>query len=235
MSGLSQQATVTWKDPDGNDISDGADYTVNQGTWLSENQESVLTITQAKLENLKSNPAQHIFTCSVKSGEYPVNSPDVEKTMTLTILPLSKYLYPCVFRMSFLFKGLSKLIVSSQQKCITIFQLMFNSDVEAISKEVQSDQDATISCVISDLTQQLTTIVWKNNADTDVATLGGNYEVVEGTFNTDSQTTVLTVKAAANTADAVFTCVVSSTEQSVTDLATGVNLKVYCKCNIHNN
>ena len=72
-------------------------------------------------------------------------------------------------------------------------------------------------------------VVWTKSG-TDVTTLSGsNYVVSEGTYGSNSQTTTLTVKAAANTADSVFTCVITSNEHQETNKETAVTLDVFCK------
>ena len=77
---------------------------------------------------------------------------------------------------------------------------------------------ATISCVVNGLTKQLDAVVWKNSDGpithgTDVAT---DYQIEEGSHGSNSQTTVLTIPATKNTADAVYTCVIQSEEHGKT-------------------
>lgn len=103
--------------------------------------------------------------------------------------------------------------------------------MQPINKEVLEVTDTTISCVVSGITQQLDRVVWTKDG-TDVTTLPGNdYEVSEGTFTTitNSQTTTLIVRAAANTADATYTCVITSDENLIQDRGTFVSLDVFCK------
>ena len=102
-------------------------------------------------------------------------------------------------------------------------------DVQSVNKEVEKDNDATISCIITGITQQLDTVVWTKDG-TDVTTVpGSNYIVSPGTYDSNSQTTTLTVKAAANTADSTYTCVITSDEWLQADQETTVNLEVFCK------
>ena len=90
-----------------------------------------------------------------------------------------------------------------------------------------SGTDATVSCVISGITQQLDAVVWRKSG-TDVTTLSGsNYVVSAGTYGSNSQTTTLTVKAAANTADSTYTCLITSNEWLVTNRQTNVLLDVF--------
>ena len=107
---------------------------------------------------------------------------------------------------------------------------IFNpSGVQPINKEVLAGTDAVISCIISGITQQLDAVVWTKDG-TDVTTLSGsNYVVSSGTYDSNSQTTTLTVKAAANTADSTYTCVITSQEHQETNKPTTVNLNVFSK------
>ena len=80
--------------------------------------------------------------------------------------------------------------------------------------------------MITGITQQLDAVVWRKDG-TDVTTLSGsNYVVSAGTYGFNSQTTTLTVKAAANTADSTYTCAI--TQQEVSKEAI-VNLNTFCK------
>ena len=98
-----------------------------------------------------------------------------------------------------------------------------------MSKEVESETDATISCVITGITQELDGVVWKKDG-TDVTTLSGsNYVVSPGSYGSNSQTTTLTVKAVANTADSTYTCVITSDEWEKTNQETNVALELFCK------
>ena len=109
------------------------------------------------------------------------------------------------------------------------FNLIFSPGVQPINKEVLTATDATISCVITGITQQLDAVVWRKDG-TDVTSLSGsNYVVSAGTYGSNSQTTTLTIKAAANTADSTFTCVITSNEHQETEKATSVKLNVFGK------
>ena len=86
-----------------------------------------------------------------------------------------------------------------------------------------------VSCVVTGITKKLDSVVWKKDG-TDVTTLAGsNYVVSPGTYGSNSQTTTLTVKAAANTADSTYTCVITSEEHQETNKPTTVTLLVFCK------
>ena len=81
--------------------------------------------------------------------------------------------------------------------------------------------------MITGITQQLTTVVWKKD-DTDVTALpGSNYAVSAGSYGSNSQTTTLTVKAAVNSGDSTYTCAITSNEWIVTDQQTSVTLNTF--------
>ena len=70
-------------------------------------------------------------------------------------------------------------------------------------------------------------VVWKKEG-TDVKSLpGNNYVVSDGNYDSNSQTTTLTVKAAANTADSTFTCSITTDEWLVTNKETVAVLNVF--------
>ena len=104
--------------------------------------------------------------------------------------------------------------------------------VEAKNSEVHKSTQTTISCVVNGLTKQLDTVTWEKPSG--AGALENNqegYEIDVGTFNPDlkSQTTILTIPADKNTADSVYTCVVTSTEHGLSEVKTDVNSYVYCK------
>ena len=111
--------------------------------------------------------------------------------------------------------------------------ILFILEVEAKHSEVLKGTKATISCVVKGLTKQLDAVEWEkphnggkitNNVD--------DYKIEVGTYqkSSNSQTTILTVPAAANGADAVFTCVVTSDEHKKTAHKTDVKSNVFSKC-----
>ena len=89
ISGLSAETLVTWIDPDNNEISasDSNNYVIDQGNYVFGSKASTLTIKTAKLAVLSSGD---VFKCKLKSAQYPDDSPDVVKAMTLTLLTLGK-------------------------------------------------------------------------------------------------------------------------------------------------
>ena len=100
-----------------------------------------------------------------------------------------------------------------------------------MSKEVESGTDATISCVIGGITKKLESVVWTNDG-TDVTTLSETDYVVTSvtSLGSNSETTTLTVKAAANVADSKYTCVITSNEWLQTNKESVVTLNIFCKC-----
>ena len=106
---------------------------------------------------------------------------------------------------------------------------MVLSVIEPTNKEVETGTDATISCTVTGLTRQLDAVVWRKSG-TDVTTLAGsNYVVSAGSYGSNTQTTTLTVKATANTADSSYICAITSTEYLVNNRETAVALEVFGK------
>ena len=93
---------------------------------------------------------------------------------------------------------------------------------------MESRTETTISCIITGITKQLDTVVWTKSG-TDVTTLSedNSYVVSAGTYGSNSQTTTLIVKAAVNTADSTYTCVITSNEWQVSNRLTSVVLNVF--------
>ena len=90
--------------------------------------------------------------------------------------------------------------------------------------------ETTISCVVTGITKQLDAVVWtKGGTDVTTLTEDNSYVVSAGTYGSNSQTTTLTVKAAVNTADSTYTCVITSNEWLETNKVTAVALNVFSK------
>ena len=107
--------------------------------------------------------------------------------------------------------------------------IIFLSGVLSVNKEVEAATDAIVSCVVTGITQQLEAVVWRKGGNDVTSLSGSNYVVSEGTYGSNSQTTTLTVNAAANTADTTYTCFVTSNEWLITDRQTNVILNVFCE------
>lgn len=88
-----------------------------------------------------------------------------------------------------------------------------------------SNTAVTISCIVTGITEELDNVVWKK-ADGN-AVSGDNYVVDAGTYDSNSQTTTLTLKAAVNTVDTAYTCSITSSEYGATDRETIVALQVF--------
>ena len=109
--------------------------------------------------------------------------------------------------------------------------------MEAKNSEVLINTQATISCVITGLTEQLNTVTWEKPNGAGVITHDvDGYGIVEGSYesSSNSQTTVLTIPAGENTADSVYTCVITSNEHGVSADRTDVNSKVFSKSKVMN-
>ena len=104
--------------------------------------------------------------------------------------------------------------------------------MEAKNSEVLKDTQATISCVVKGLTKQLDSVTWEKPGDVAITNGQDGYVIVAGIFDpsTKSQTTILTVPLAENTADKIYTCVITSNEHGVTTQKTNVNSNVFSKC-----
>ena len=97
ISGLSQDTSVTWIDPDDNvvSVSDADNYIVDQGSFVFGSKTASLTIKTAKLADLSSGD---VYKCKLRSSRYPDNSPDVVKEMVLTLLSLGEIVVMCKSR-----------------------------------------------------------------------------------------------------------------------------------------
>ena len=113
---------------------------------------------------------------------------------------------------------------------------MFIPDVVPTNKEVESETDATISCLVSGISKRLDAVFWtKDGTDVTTLTEDNSYVVSAGTYSSNSQTTTLTVKAAVNTADSTYSCTVDSSEWEITNKETAVVLNVFGKKNYKDN
>ena len=79
-------------------------------------------------------------------------------------------------------------------------------------------------------------VTWEKPDSGGTITDGTNgYQIVDGTYQgeSNSQTTVLTIPAAKNGADAVFSCVITSNEHGKLDEKTAVISNVFSKYSRH--
>ena len=113
--------------------------------------------------------------------------------------------------------------------------------MEAKHSEVLKNTAATISCIVTGLTKQLDAVTWeKPNSGGKITDGTEGYYIDVGTYQDEfnSQTTILTVPAAANGADAVFSCVITASEYGVLETRTAVKSVVFSKytpffCNMY--
>ena len=101
--------------------------------------------------------------------------------------------------------------------------------IAVTNKEVEKDIDATLTCTLSGLPAEAT-IVWKSSPGGSALVSGTtNYDIGGAGFtsSTNSQESIITVKAVANTADSIFYCTVTSAEWAKTDVETPVILNVF--------
>ena len=82
------------------------------------------------------------------------------------------------------------------------------------------------------MTKRLDAVTWEK-LDSGGAIIDGTdgYQIDVGTYQgeSNSQTTVLTIPAAKNRADAVFSCVITSNEHGKSDEKTAINSDVLSK------
>jgi hypothetical protein len=110
------------------------------------------------------------------------------------------------------------------------FTNISTSEVEAKHSEVLKGTQATVSCVVKGLTKQLDAVEWeKPNSGGKITNNVDDYKIEVGTYqkSSHSQTTILTIPPAANGADAVYTCIVTSDEHKKTGHKTSVNSNVF--------
>jgi hypothetical protein len=85
---------------------------------------------------------------------------------------------------------------------------------------------------VNGLTKKLDAVVWKKPSSGGSITNGvDGYIIDKGTYqeSSHSQTTILTVPAAENGADSVYTCVITSNEHKRSEDETSVNSYVLSK------
>ena len=108
----------------------------------------------------------------------------------------------------------------------------FFTEVEAKNSEVLINTQTTISCVVNGLTKALNEVAWRKPNSFGLLDHGvDGYEIDIGTFDTESrsQTTVLTIPADENTADSVFTCIITSAEHAKVADETYVDAHIFGK------
>ena len=108
----------------------------------------------------------------------------------------------------------------------------YASDVVAKHSEMLKNTTATISCVVTRLTKKLDAVAWeKPNSGGFITNGTDGYKIDEGAYQdgSNSQTTILTIPAAENGADSLYTCVITSDEHDKSVHKTLVNSNVFSK------
>ena len=83
--------------------------------------------------------------------------------------------------------------------------------------EVLKGTQTQIGCVITGLEKKLDAVTWEKPLGDGSITNGiDGYQIIEGNYVRDShsQTTILTIPAAKNTDDSLYTCAIASLEQN---------------------
>ena len=86
--------------------------------------------------------------------------------------------------------------------------------------------------MVTGLTKKLDAVTWERPNSGGAITDGTDgYQIDDGEYHdgSDSQTTILTVSAAANKADVVYTCLITSAEHQKTNDKTTVNSNIFSK------
>ena len=106
---------------------------------------------------------------------------------------------------------------------------------KAGDKEVLKESQTVISCDFTGLLSKLDSVSWKKPNGDVITTEMTDYVIAEGDYKADTktQTTTLTVAAAANVADFTYTCVVTSDEWEISNRENNVILETFCKFSIY--
>ena len=108
--------------------------------------------------------------------------------------------------------------------------ILFFPDVAAEDIEVLTGTEATLTCTVNGITELENSIVWKTK---EIDNLSGNAGyIISGA---DTLETTLTVKAASNTADTIYTCDVTPKAGTVTSTQVSLNVfgELWCKSVVH--
>ena len=106
--------------------------------------------------------------------------------------------------------------------------LISDATVTGTSKEVEQGTDVTLSCVVDNISEEVT-VSWTDSDSGEVASDTTNYEIDTGTYNANEQTTTLTVKAVSNTEDTTYYCVITNSTDSSSIGSAVVTLNVFSK------
>lgn len=83
ITGITKAVTVVWKNHAEDNLKIKQGYTVDEGVLSGDKQESKLTITAT---GISGQQEIETFSCSVKSGEFAANSPEITKSVKVTKL-----------------------------------------------------------------------------------------------------------------------------------------------------
>jgi hypothetical protein len=103
------------------------------------------------------------------------------------------------------------------------------SGITAVNKEQLTGSEATISCTVSGLTEQLTAVKWTKSDGATVTSGQDGITIDPGSHSGSSQTTTLTVTGPNNNQDTTYNCIVTSKEPDFPYRSKVVNLKVFSK------
>ena len=100
--------------------------------------------------------------------------------------------------------------------------------VEAVNTEVGISTESVVTCIISGVTQAVTSLSWTNDSGTQLTNDTTDYLITDDGYNDENntQTTTLTVKNGVTT-DSIFRCVVTSDEWIVSDNETEVTFNIF--------
>lgn len=94
---LTTAVDVSWKDNEGNAITSGqGGYTIEQGTLISNSQESTLQITS--IAEAASSDTTVTFKCAAKSTQYLDSETSIDRDIVVNILTFGKSQYFDILR-----------------------------------------------------------------------------------------------------------------------------------------
>ncbi|KAL5251009.1 hypothetical protein ACHWQZ_G016668 [Mnemiopsis leidyi] len=158
-----------------------------------------------------------------------VDASNVQKS-TLTITAATLQALDTTTPLTWTCAAKSTLYTDSEESAFQNVVVTFLTyEVEVKSSEVLTNTAATISCVVKGLTKKLDTVAWEKSGGNAITHNAEGYQIDEGTYDSGSksQTTVLTIPADKNTADSVYTCVITSNEHGISTDEHNVNSNIF--------
>ncbi|KAL5249910.1 hypothetical protein ACHWQZ_G015848 [Mnemiopsis leidyi] len=131
------------------------------------------------------------------------------------------------FSSSFTYKCSAQYTGSPSSGEIDVVADILTFGVAAVNQEQLKDTEAKISCTVSGLTKALDEVKWTKSDDTPITSGEDDFVIDKGTLSGNSQTTILTIPAAANTADATYNCLITSDEHGKDGESTSVRSNVF--------